>query len=192
MKFLTMVLAALVTAGTAQATTALPINVAALQATLLAEAAPQGLDWRVGDKANFNITIGTFIKGTSNTYVREIVEPSAWMIQDMDLGAMGKQKMEILINKNTGAIEKLIVNGQEQKVPDSSNTKILETKEANITVPAGTFACIYAKVQSGTQIEEAWLNPKAIPLGGNLKVLADSQLGKVTEELTSFEFAPRQ
>ncbi|MES2857467.1 MAG: hypothetical protein V4692_16470 [Bdellovibrionota bacterium] len=183
-KFLTLVIAGLIAAATpAQANTL--VDVSTLQASLMVEAKTLGLDWKVGDEADYKLTIGTFIKGKSHNFVREDVGTSLWMVQDMDLGAMGKQKMEILINKTTGAIEKLLVNGQEQQVPDAGEIEIIETKEARITVPAGAFDCIYVKIRSSEGIQEAWLNPQAVPMGGNLKVMADSQLGKVTQELVA-------
>jgi hypothetical protein len=190
-KFLTLAIAALITAGAAPAKADIQIDIRGLQTSLAMEAAAAGIDWKIGDVASYKIAIGTFIKGTSNNSVGQDVGSSVWMIQDMDLGVMGKQKMEILINRNTGAIEKLLVNGQEQKVPDAGNMEIMETKQANITVPAGTFDCIYAKIKADNQIQEAWINPQAVPLGGNLKVLADSQFGKVNQELVSFKFAQR-
>ena len=59
-----------------------------------------------------------------------------------------------------------------------------------VTVPAGTFDTIYIKIKdkaNNDQISEQWVNPRDIPLSGMVKSLADSQLGKVTIELTSFK-----
>jgi hypothetical protein len=165
-------------------------DAAALQnATMLDAGLRQGLNWHVGDKASYSLNIGGFIKGTSDNLVREDTGTSFWMVQDMNL-MIQKQKVEALINKSTGQIEKLLVNGQEQSVP-KVDQQILEMHEDHVTVAAGTFDCIYAKIQdkSNQQITEAWINPKAIPMSGVLKAIADSQLGKVNQELTSFSFA---
>ena len=190
-KFVALVLAGLVGLSTASANTESFVDVNALQANLYAQAHTMGLDWKVGDKADYKLTMGGFIKGTSKNSIRELVGPSAWMVQDMDLGVMGKQKMEILLNLSTGQIEKLLVNGKEQEIPDAGNMEIVEQKQANITVAAGTFDCIYIKIKTDQGMQEAWINPQAVPMGGNLKTLADSQLGKVTQELVSFVFAQR-
>ena len=113
-----------------------------------------------------------------------------WMVQDMDLGFMGKQKIEILFDAGSGAIKKILANGQEQQLPDAKDQEIVEMKESSVTVAAGSFKCIYAKIKSKKDgsIQEAWINPQEIPMSGLLKALADSQFGKVTQELKSFAF----
>ncbi|MDZ4083100.1 MAG: hypothetical protein U1E10_09200, partial [Bdellovibrionales bacterium] len=89
-------------------------------------------------------------------------------------------------------VKKLLANGQEQSLPDTSNIEIVETKESSITVPAGTFDAIYAKIKdkSNGQIQEAWINPQEVPINGMVKAIADSQMGKITQELTAKSFAP--
>lgn len=150
-----------------------------------------GLNWKVGDRATYKLDMGGFLKGTSNNYVREDVGTGFWIVQEIDL-MFQKQKVEILINKTTGKIERLLVNGQEQSVPQTE-TEVLEMKEDRITVAAGTFDCIYAKIRdrSDGKISEAWINPKVVPMSGTLKAVADSQLGKVVQEVTTMQFAPR-
>lgn len=164
-------------------------DIAALQNATVIEARLSGLNWHVGDKASYKLDIGGFIKGTSNNFVREDTGSGFWMQQDMDL-TIQKQKVEILINKSSGQIEKLLVNGQEQSIP-KSDQKVLEMHEDHVTVAAGSFDCIYAKIQdnSNQQITEAWINPKVVPMTGILKAVADSQFGKVNQEATSMEFA---
>lgn len=151
-------------------------------------AARNGLNWHVGDKASYSINVG-FIKGKSDNFVREDTGTAFWMVQDMDL-MIQKQKVEALINKTNGQIEKLLVNGQEQSIP-KEDMQVIDMHEDKVTVPAGSFDCIYAKLQNkqDQKITEAWINPKAVPMSGQLKVLGDTQLGKLTEELTSFQFA---
>lgn len=195
MKFLGLIAAALVaTASVAQADVSV-FDAQAFQANTMvaATAAPTGLNWKVGDQADYSISIGGFINGTSHNFVREETATSFWMQQDMDMGFMGKQKIEVLMTKATGAIEKLIVNGKEEAIPDASDSEVVEMKEDKVTVPAGTFDCIYAKIKSKKDgsIQEAWINPQAVPMAGMLKALADSQLGKVTQELQKATFAQR-
>jgi hypothetical protein len=149
-----------------------------------------GLNWKVGDQADYSVSIGGFINGTSHNFVREDIGTSLWMVQDMDLGIAGKQMVEVLINKSTGKIEKMLVGGKEQAVPDAGDQEVVEMHEDKVTVPAGSFPCIYAKIKSkkDNSIQEAWINPQTVPMSGLLKALADSQFGKVTQEATKFSF----
>ena len=151
----------------------------------------QGLDWRVGDKVSMKIS-NMMINGTIDGFVREDTGTSYWMQQDANLSMMGKQKIEVLMNKTTGAIEKMLINGKEEKAP-APNVEVLEMKEDHITVAAGSFDCIYAKIKNKDdgKISQAWLNPKLIPMSGTLKAIAESQLGEIVQELTSFQFAAR-
>lgn len=151
-----------------------------------------GLKWKVGDQADYKMSIGGFINGTSHSFVREDNGTEIWIQQDMDMGMMGKQKVEILFEKATGQVKKILANGQEQTPPDASQMEIIEQKEDEVTVPAGTFKAIYVKIKnkSDNSIQEAWINPQDVPINGMVKALADSQFGKVTQELTSKSFAP--
>ena len=85
-------------------------------------------------------------------------------------------------------VKKVLVDGREQSLPES-DPEIIEQKEANVTVPAGTYQSIYLKIKDNAQngaISEMWVNPRDIPISGMLKSIQDSQLGKVTIELVSF------
>ena len=158
------------------------------QSSVMAEARTQGLDWKVGDQNDYNLTIGGFIKGSMVMKVREVGADGIWMDQDMDLGFAGKQQAQMLIDPNTGEIKKMIVGGKEQEVP-KQNVEVVEVKEANITVPAGTFDCIHARLldKDSNQETNAWINPQLIPLSGMLKTIQPSQFGQVTVELKSFK-----
>lgn len=185
--------AALMTiAAAAPAHAEILIDVNAIEQAAMTEARLTGLNWKVGDKASYKMS-GGFINGTAENVVREETNNGFWMVQDMNLGAIGKQKIEILFNKNTGAVEKVLVNGKEEKLPAQGDVEIIETKEARIKVIAGEFDAIYAKVRtkSDNRTQEAWLNPQAVPMSGMLKVIAETQFGKITQELTSFKFAAR-
>lgn len=160
--------------------------------SIQSQVSAMGLKWKVGDKADYSISIGGFINGTSKSFVREDNGTEIWVQQDMDLGFAGKQKIEILFDKATGQVKKLLAEGKEQAIPDASNMEVVETKEDQVTVPAGTFKAIYAKIKnkSDSSIQEAWINPQEVPINGMVKALADSQFGKVTQELTAKSFAP--
>jgi hypothetical protein len=144
-------------------------------------------NWKVGDENNYKLNLGGFLNGTMKMFIREIGADGIWMVQDVDL-VIQKQKAEILIDPNTGEIKKILVDGKEQTIP-ASDIEIVEQKEATVTVPAGTYPAIYLKIKDNANkgaISENWINPRDIPISGMLKSIQDSQLGKMTIELTSF------
>jgi len=193
MKVLGLIAAAVVAVGAAQAQASSLFDAQQLQIRTMVQAqAFAGLKWKVGDQADYSLDIGGFIKGTSHNFVREVGANDMWMEQDMDLGMMGKQKIEIDLDPNSGQIKKILANGQEQQIPDAKDAEIVEMKEDHITVAAGAFDCVYAKIKSKKDgsIQEAWINPQVVPMEGMLKALADSQFGKVTQELKTFSRAP--
>ena len=148
----------------------------------------QGLNWKVGDTNNYKLNMGGFINGTMKMYVREIAADGIWMNQDVDL-MIQKSKIEVLLNPANGEVIKMIVDGKEQ-APPKNDIEIVDQKEATVTVPAGTFKTIYLKIKDNANngsTSEMWVNPRDIPLSGMAKSLADSQLGKVTIELQSFD-----
>ncbi len=191
-KFFGFIAAAVIALGSqAQASTL--VDAQTLQVQTMAQAQLTGLNWTVGDQADYKISIGGFINGTAHSFVSKDEGASIWMQQDMDLGFAGKQKIEVQFEKATGKILKMLANGQEQQVPDQGDVEVVEMKEDNVTVPAGSFPCIYAKIKSKKDgsIQEAWINPQVVPMSGMLKALADSQFGKVTQEATKFSFAQK-
>ena len=157
--------------------------------TAMRVAATNGLNWHVGDTADYNMKIG-FIPATVHTFVREDVGDAFWLQEDMSLLGQA-QKVEILIDKNNGQIKKILVNGQEQKAPEGGDYEIVETKEDRVTVPAGTFDVVYFKMRDKktNQEQEAWVNPKLIPITGAAKSISPSQFGKAVQELSSYKFA---
>ncbi len=159
-----------------------------LQQNLMSDAEPMGLPWKTGEKASYNIDMG-FIKGTAVMTVREETTVGFWLDQDMDLGFMGKQKVEIYIDKQTGKILELRVNGKKQQPPEPGQTEVEETKQDRVTVPAGTFDCIYARIKdiSKNETSEAWINPSIVPIMGLIKQVAPGAMGEVKLELTSFD-----
>ncbi len=145
-----------------------------------------GLNWKVGDTNNYSLDMG-FLQGKMIMSVKSITAEGIWMNQDMDLGFAGKQNAEMLLDSNTGEIKKMLVNGKEQAIP-KNDVEIVEVTEDRITVPAGTFDCIHARIKDKEKNEEinSWINPQEIPLSGMLKTIQPSQLGDVTISLTSF------
>lgn len=155
---------------------------------VLSEVTAQGLNLKEGDSANYNLNM-SIMKGDMVISVEKIqADGNVWVRQDVNL--MGqKQLVQILLNPNTGEILKLLVNGKEQEPPKPGNIEIVESKEDTITVPAGTFTCVYFKATDKTnnQNTEQWVNMKQVPVFGMVKSVSDSQFGPVTIELTSFK-----
>ncbi|QDK36137.1 DUF3108 domain-containing protein [Bdellovibrio sp. NC01] len=174
----------------AQAAPSILDQLITVQTNAVMEAHTLGLDWKVGDTASYDLNIGGFIKGSMVMSVASIGDDGIWMNQDADLGFAGKQKIQALIDPNTGAIKKLIANGQEQQVP-KQDLEIIDTKEEKITVPAGTFDSIHVtahdKASSDKGNIEVWLNPQQVPVGGTLKQQAPTQFGTMTMSLKSFK-----
>lgn len=144
------------------------------------------MDWKVGDKNVYSLNVSV-INGSMDMSVREIGTDGIWVDQNMDLGFAGKHTGAMLMDANTGEIKKLIMDGKEQAIPEN-NMKPVEAHEDKITVPAGTFDCVYAKLKDEKtgEIAEAWINPEKVSIGGSLKMIQQSQAGEVTLELTSF------
>lgn len=154
----------------------------------LFDAETLGLNLKVGDEANYNLDMG-ILKGTMKTSVLSIDSEGAWIQQLVELGFAGKQDIRILMDPNTGEVKKVLVNGQEQQKPEPGNYELIENKEDTITVPAGTFVCLYikAKDRSNNQELQQWVNLKEIPVLGMVKSIVPAQFGPVTIELTSFK-----
>jgi hypothetical protein len=145
----------------------------------------RAIDWKPGDTANYNVDMG-FIKGKMVTSVTSNDGNEIWLLQDMDLGFAGKQKVETLIDANTGEVKKVIANGQEQEIP-KQDLEVVQIVDDTITVPAGTFKCIHATLLDKSSNDELnmWASTD-VPMSGLVKQIAPSQFGQVTVELTSF------
>ena len=187
MKGLLLALAMGVSMSANAANTVFDMLVVQQNKAIVQSAHTMGLDWKVGDENNYNLSIGGFINGSMQMKCTSIGADGIWMDQNMDLGFAGKQQAQILIDPNTGEIKKMLVNGKEQQIPEN-NTEIVEVTEDKITVPAGTFECIHAKLKDSKtgEMSEAWINPEKVPLSGMLKALQPSQLGQVNIQLKSF------
>ena len=165
------------------------IQIEKIQKSTMAQAGLLGLEWKIGDNNDYSIVLGSFIKGTMHSFVREKVEDTFWVQQDMDLGAMGKQKVEILFDALTGQVLEIRANDQKQDLPNPEDYEVIKMEEANVSVPAGSFDCIHVVVRDKKKNSdsEAWINPELIPISGMLQQEAPSQFGKVVVKLTAYE-----
>jgi hypothetical protein len=148
------------------------------------------IHWNVGDRALYKIS-ATAVAGTSEQYVREETPDGYWVHVDVKMGFLGTQQMEMLFDKTNGQIKTLLVNGKEQAPPDTSQLDLIDSHNETITVAAGDFNTVYAKRQNRTngQVQEAWTDEKDVPMGGMVRAIANSQIGRVTQELQSLSFA---
>ena len=146
-----------------------------------------GPNFKVGDSASYNLNAG-FIKGSMKMTVTKVDAAEVVIHQDLDMGFLGKQNCDATIDLTNGSYKKLVCNGQDQQIPSQGDMELVEMKEDKITVPAGTFTCVYIKAldKKNNQNIEQWANPKQIPVSGMIKSISPSQLEPVTVELTSF------
>ena len=163
--------------------------VVAAQTSVIQETNFSGIDWKVGDTSVYDLTMAIIIKGTMTMSVASIGEEGIWMNEDIDLGHEIKQQMQILLDPTTGATKKIVVAGKEQATP-KQDIEVIETTEEQITVPAGTFDSMHvtARNKSSTKNNEIniWMNPQVVPVGGTLKQIAPTPIGKMTTVLRSF------
>ena len=154
---------------------------------IASDANTAGLHFTKGDTANYSLTIGSMINGTMVMLVEDVGADGVWIDQNMDLGFAGKQAIRMLLDPNTGAIKRMIVNGKEQTPPSGDDITVIDSKEDKITVPAGTFDCLYIKAHSKSQNAdvEQWANLKEVPVMGLVQLKTTSQIGPVVAQLTS-------
>ena len=118
--------------------------------------------------------------------VREETSRGYWINQDVDL-LIQRQKIEIHLDRNTGEVIEMLVNGQPQEAP-ANDSQVVDQSEDTVTVPAGTFDCIYIKTKNANNEEaEAWANPQIVSVFGLIKQVAEAQGQRITIELTKFE-----
>lgn len=149
------------------------------------------VDWQVGEFANFSLDLGILGQGTVTKKVTgEENTPeygeAVWVETDVKM-PMGAQNVRTLIDRDTGKILKLIVDGKEQEV-EEPNLEVFEQRAEKVTVPAGTFRSIYIRARDHNQDAdiEAWINPTDIPVGGILKSVIKKGFITMTMELTEF------
>ncbi|MBN21887.1 MAG: hypothetical protein CL678_11460 [Bdellovibrionaceae bacterium] len=144
-----------------------------------------GLDWKVGDRLEYNISAGF---AGSGTLVKEAFKDegeSIWVKQDIVIGGR-TEKMEMLINKADGSVLKIIRNGREEQVPNDP-PEITDVEMTEVTVPAGTFSATHITGKT-KQVKkfEVWANADDTALDGTLKQVANMGFITMTMELTRF------
>src|SRR5690606_32221617 len=143
--------------------------------------------WQVGDKNTYKMSLG-FIKGSTSMEVIAVSATEIRLNQIIDMGFMGKQDCEMVIDRTNGQTRELTCDGNPQEVPEAGDVELIEMSEGKVTVPAGSFDCVYIKAKqksSGQEIEQ-WVNTKQVPISGMVKSVSASTIGKVVMELVSF------
>lgn len=144
-------------------------------------------DFKVGDKANYNFTMA-FIPGKMSMEVIDVQPTLITLKQSVDM-IIQKQDCTIKLDPNTGENKEIVCNGQQQQGAAQEDIEMVEQKEDTVTVPAGTFTCLYIKARQKSTNDnvEQWINPSEVPVFGLVKSVSPSPLGAVTMELTSFK-----
>jgi hypothetical protein len=157
-------------------------------ATIPSTMVKNGVTFKVGDTLAFNLTLSMGLSGTMKMAVTAQDATTVTITQDVDLTIQKENVVEVM-DKSTGKIIKLTVNGQDQTPPDNSGEKVISQKAAHIKVPKGEFDCIDVVVDDGKGNQsELWVNPRDIPIGGMLKMHATQQGTTIDAELTDFAF----
>jgi hypothetical protein len=185
-------LAALLAASAAQAQEDY-LSAFASPAVLTNGVGPLGylINWKVGDSANYNVTISQLpIPGTMvQSVTKDEGDGTLWFNETIDL-VIQKQSVDAQIDKTNGKILKELVNGQEQTV-DNTPPKVISQEYTSVTVPAGTFKAIHIVATTTSQGQdvqmEEWANPKDVCMAGSIKVIETTQGQTITMELTSFK-----
>lgn len=141
------------------------------------------INWKVGDSADYQITA---IFGKVGTMHKEVTkdEPNGlWITQSTSLAGQ-EEKVEAMIDKDTGKVLKIVRNGKEETTTNDE-PEIISQDYEDVTVPAGTFKSMHivAKTKQIKKIE-AWINNRDIVMDGTIKQNIPAFFGSITMELT--------
>jgi hypothetical protein len=155
----------------------------------MADTAMKGpFNWVVGDTASYKLNLASFINGTMVMTIKDVQATTVTIQQDLDI-QIQKQSCTEVIDSTNGQVKSMVCNGQAQNPGDAGDVTVIDSKEDTVTVPAGTFDCLYIKAHSKSQNAdiEQWANPKLVPVMGMVKALMPSQIGQIDIQLTSFK-----
>jgi hypothetical protein len=146
------------------------------------------VEFKVGDMTSYKLKVAV-INGTIKMTCTAVNGAEVTLRQEADLGFAGKQDCTIVMDTSTGETKSMVCNGQNQQPGEPAEYEVLEMKEDNVRVPAGTFVAVYIKARNKTKNEviQQWASPRQIPLGGMVKAITPSQMGEVVLELTAFK-----
>ena len=174
-----------------------------IEADKLRKMSPLSIASLVGTKARLHWTVGDFAAYKNCALIFICTENREEVVGDTGDGfwtketsnASGQDQItERLYRKKDGKVVRLIVDGKEQPIEESSTRyEVVEERVVDISVPAGFFKADYSKVlmyDEGNSDEkiplEVWMNKKTVPLDGIIRL----SLGEgviVLSELTAFK-----
>lgn len=142
------------------------------------------INWKVGDKASYNVEIMGQAIGTMDEYVDRYEGQTLWLVEKMSLAGQA-QEVDTQIDRTNGKILQILANGQAQQVPTDTPT-VTGQEVVDITVPAGTFHVAHITFNtSQIQGAQVWMNPQAIVLEGSAKQDVPQMGLDIVMELTS-------
>jgi len=146
------------------------------------------VNWKVGETADFDVSLGSF--GSVGTLVKAVTKEDSsvdgvWVSSEANL--MGqKDSSEMLISRSSGEVLKYIHNGKEEAVP-ANDIEVVKTERVEVDVPAGHFKAYHLVVNTkDVKGIEIWVNPKDTVMEGTLKQTVPNQMGLVEVVLTKF------
>jgi hypothetical protein len=183
-----LVLATLICGVPALASSAFEVPLQAAMKAAVKAASDGSFDWKVGDTLNYQMQFKPLpIMGTNSIAVTKDTADGYWLTETVQVKSF-KQVSQVLIDKDTGEVKKMIVNGKEQDAPDAGESTVVKAEEAHLSVPAGSFDCIHFIIEDRDHNQtEQWVNPRDLPISGMVKSIsvAGSAIQVVTE-LTRF------
>ncbi len=157
------------------------------------------INWKVGDYAVYNLSMGFFGSGSVRKSVAKDEGTSLWLKVEAKT-PMGAQNVDVQIRKADGKILKIIVDGKEQ--PNTEHKiEIVEKRPEEVKVPAWNqpFKTIFVKIKDETDNAEIdnWINTNTLPIDiqpktpidGTVKSIINKGVLTMTLELTEYGFA---
>ena len=140
------------------------------------------LNWKVGDSSDYTVSM-SFGKGNMHKEVTGEEGNGVWLTQKVAI--MGqKDNSQILLDRDTGKVLKMLHNGKEEAV-SNEQPEIISQDYTDVTVPAGTFKAMHIVAKTKTVKHlEIWNNTKEVVIDGDIKDIISTQYGDVTLELT--------
>jgi hypothetical protein len=156
------------------------------QVALLANRA--AIDWKVGETQDFKVTLSV-LQGSAHKEVKSEENDAIWIQTDINL-LIQQVQSRMLIRRADAKILKFQVNGKDESLP--SDPEIVDQANKTVTVPAGTFDCLWVKakvMQNGQEnVSELWVSPGKVSMEGTVKMKTEAMGMEVVMELTKFGF----
>ncbi len=153
---------------------------------------PLPSEWVGGDTVTYNMRIKPIpFKLKAVLRVASNDKEGVTLVQEISYKSF-KVEIETLMDKETGQVKRMKINGKEQKMSTGagggqSETKIITEEESHIKVEAGEFDAIHIVTEDGEGNQtQAWLNPRDVPISGLVKSSTIQGIVTIEMELASF------